>query len=406
MKYASIIGGTTHFLFMSNTKPREVSHISNVILVLVCINLILKQFQDKSNTKGEMERRVEHVRKNCFKNITNPFWLNLTPTGRVWIDHPHQLYYCIVPKAGCTFWKQLVRFLTGDFKQGLNIQKPSSIDRNFVHYGGLKNITVVSLNNPVLRMLMATGKSFMVTRNPYSRLWSGFIDKFLLPDFWRTSAKYVMTSMRPNATAFEKKCPRDVTFEEFLAFITKVYPKALNEHWDPVFRLCGPCHTNYEYIIKQESFTSDSNTVLDQFGIGEYKIKGHLPAILRNAEEIRMISSYNFKLTNSYTNDCFEFEDVAKRLWLAFQYNGYIHRDIEIPLSDMRKDNFTHDAEQVFLRYATMTMQYQEEKMIDLSSQKRMMMREAFLKIPVKIMEQLKQIYAYDFELFGYKTEL
>lgn len=356
--------------------------------------------------KAELFRRVDHARNICSSNLDDKFWKDLQPTGHIWVYKPLRVYYCITPKAGCTYWKRVLRFLSGDFPKDKNVQAPSDIDRDYVHYGKIENLNQRPMTHPVIRTLMSAGNSFMVARNPYSRLWSAYIDKLFLPDFWRTDAKYIVKRQRPNATEFEKQCPRDVSFQEFLTSITQQYPHNLNEHWQPVVKQCSPCHANFAYILKQETFSDDVDVVLDQLGLNFMKLKQTVPLKYHQLEEIKMLTSYNFRLQNVYPKDCFELEDVAKRLWKTFQYNGYIHRDLDIPLADMRKENFTTNSEEVFIKYAMMTLQYQNDQHIDLQEQKRNMMLEAYKAIPVTNMAGIALVYEHDFEMFGYERTL
>ena len=46
---------------------------------------------------------------------------------------------------------------------------------------------------------------FMVTRDPFARLWSAYVDKFILPDFWGHTGIYVVRRFRKNPMAVAKK---------------------------------------------------------------------------------------------------------------------------------------------------------------------------------------------------------
>ena len=59
---------------------------------------------------------------------------------------------------------------------------------------------------------------FMFARDPYTRIWSAYLDKFVLPLFWHTG-KEVVKEMRNNATKASLECGHDVTFKEFLFYI-------------------------------------------------------------------------------------------------------------------------------------------------------------------------------------------
>ncbi|XP_052796839.1 carbohydrate sulfotransferase 11-like isoform X1 [Mya arenaria] len=354
-----------------------------------------------SHVENVVQQRLQKVRDFCVQNIKVNIWENLKPTGQVWSSMNHDIHYCLTPKIGCTYWKQVMRFIAGDYNTNLNISKPGDIDRNYVHYGNLKYIRHVGLESAMARGEMSKGRSFMFTREPYGRLWSAYIDKFLLPDFWRSDAHAVVNQIRLNATDEQRLCANDVTFTEFLQYIVASFPRNLNEHWQPVYKICDPCLVAYDVIGKQETFANDSNYIMQKVGLGNLiPMSGSKSS--RAIEEITMLVKYNFDLERAIHKGCFDKEDVAKRLWKAFQYNGYIHRSIDIPFKSMHSDNFTQHPTEVFVKHALWTLQYQHDQTFDISNQKRNMMLEAYRSVPVELVKSIQEVYKFDFELFGY----
>ncbi|XP_052791471.1 carbohydrate sulfotransferase 14-like [Mya arenaria] len=348
-----------------------------------------------------VQHRLQKVREFCAKNIKVDIWENLSPTGQVWSSMKHDIHYCLTPKIGCTYWKRVMRFIAGDYNTNLSISKPRDIDRKYVHYGNMKYIRRVGLQSTMVRGEMSKGHSFMFTREPYGRLWSAYIDKFLLPDFWRTDAHAVINKVRRNATDEQRVCANDVTFAEFLQYIVATYPRKLNEHWQPVYKICDPCRVVYDIIGKQETFTNDSNYILQKFGLG-YLIPTSSSKSSRATEEITMLVKYNFDLERSIKKGCFDKEDVAVRLWKAFQYNGYIHKSIDIPMKKIKSKNFTQHPTEVFLEYALWTLQYQHDQTFEIRNQKRHMMLDVYKSIRKDLVESIQEVYKFDFELFGY----
>ncbi|XP_060554369.1 carbohydrate sulfotransferase 8-like [Ruditapes philippinarum] len=349
-----------------------------------------------------MSNRLASIRDTCSGYMQNPYWQNLHQGGRVWTYE--QIHYCIVPKVGCTFWKRIMRFVSKDYPDNQNINKPSDIDRSYVHYGNIKNIRQWSVHNPVSQMLMANGKSFMFVRNPFSRLWSAYIDKFLLPDFWRTDARAVVKKVRRNRPEYEDKCANNVTFHEFLLFINMTHKVGLNEHWDKIHRLCSPCHVQYDVIGRQESFGLDADYIMSKYNLEHLKENVTKQDLVR--EEIVTITKYNFRLESSIQKGCFDKVDVAKRLWLTFQYNGYIHRDSKLPEDNLAIPEFFKTPTEIFLILVFQTLENQNKKGIDLKGQKQSMMLDEYRKIPERLISDIATIYDYDFELFGYNRNV
>jgi len=77
---------------------------------------------------------------------------------------------------------------------------------------------------------------------------------------------------RPNATEESLKNGDDVTFREFVDFVTDDAENGTrNEHWKPIYDLCQPCIINYNLISKYESLVEDATEVLERIGVTSVK---------------------------------------------------------------------------------------------------------------------------------------
>lgn len=351
-----------------------------------------------------MRYRISNITNKCSYLRKSTYWQNLNQVGKVWTYTPLDIHYCIVPKVGCTFWKRIMRFIAQDYPSNQSIERPSDIDRTFVHFEKLQNLSECAVHNPILRIMMMSGKSFTFSRDPYSRLWSAYIDKFLLPDFWRTEAVSVIQRLRPNGTENEKSCANDVTFHEFLTFIKLTANSGLNEHWDNIHRLCSPCHVKYDVIGKLETFSQDADYILTAFGLDYLKETTTGRDMVR--DEIETLTTYNFDLEPKMRKECFDKIEVARRLWIAFQYNGYIHRNISFPKDRFQSDEFQQQPRTVFIDIVFETLEHQKELGHTLKSQKRTMMLETYRSIPKSLLSDIAKVYEYDFELFGYNKNI
>ncbi|KAK6195290.1 hypothetical protein SNE40_000751 [Patella caerulea] len=90
---------------------------------------------------------MEHIFSTRRKRIRDACLLD--NRGRVqglMIYKAANLSYCVVPKAGCTFWKRIFRFLNGDTGNS-DIISPFKINRMIVHYGSYKHMGRLSFSN-------------------------------------------------------------------------------------------------------------------------------------------------------------------------------------------------------------------------------------------------------------------
>lgn len=92
--------------------------------------------------------------------------------------HWKNLNYCKVPKCGSTFWMQV--FLT--------LEKIKSVE-NVFGSGRNKYHTIAMNKTSTWDHVSSNDVIFHVTRNPYSRLYSVYIDKIYLPGFWKFTKK-------------------------------------------------------------------------------------------------------------------------------------------------------------------------------------------------------------------------
>ncbi|KAL4233138.1 hypothetical protein ACF0H5_007823 [Mactra antiquata] len=350
-----------------------------------------------------MTSRLSRTQAKCTAWSYETYWRQLTPSGMVWSYLPINLHYCYIPKVGCTFWKRFFLFISDDYPKNMKIERPLDIPRNRVHLLSYPHLEITGLHKKRKRESIAN-HAFMFSRNPYTRLWSAYIDKFVLPNFWISHARSMLTKVRKNMTEHDRKCGDNMTFLEFLTFITKTPAGSLNEHWKPMHMLCSPCHITYKAIGKLENFTVDSEYVLKLFNMSHLIEKTTKFDFVR--EEVKSLSAYNFAYPKRIGPECMNTSVIAKKLWYAFQLNGYIHRDAKLPKQLIDGEQFLTDPAEVFENITLATIENQKKNDIDVKLQKHEMMLEAYKKIPTELLDDIIRVYWYDFELFDYNIRL
>ncbi|XP_011303685.1 carbohydrate sulfotransferase 11 isoform X3 [Fopius arisanus] len=179
-------------------------------------------------TRSVLIDRQERLQHNCEEilRMEAPDLGNFEPKdfNNILVDEVHELLYCYVPKVACTNWKRVLMIAT--------------------------------------------------VRHPMERLLSAYRNKLEARD--QTSSKYFQTRFgrkivkkyRKNATKESLSKGDDVTFGEFVDFITADDNKTTNEHWRPISELCLPCIINYNLISKYETLVEDATEVLESIGAG------------------------------------------------------------------------------------------------------------------------------------------
>ncbi|WAR09589.1 CHSTB-like protein [Mya arenaria] len=266
-----------------------------------------------------------------------------------------------------------------------------------VHYGDFKTIQKLKLSGEGQGTWIEPALKFMFSRDPYTRLWSAYLDKFVLPDFWHT-ARNAIPVVRQNVTKERAK----------MGF--KADPK-LNEHFQTALYNCNPCKHDFDVIGAAETFDEDTNLVLAS--ARTLGVIPHNPKESRLQREIRDLVDYNHDIvlrTHLHGNisvDCVGLDAVGRRLWEVFQYNGYLGDSVPYPEAYLKKvtDKKYHNEYKLFLKTVIFDTRKSVTKktLDDWKEQRTKSMRNAFRSLPKRIMKQFQEMYDVDFDLFQYE---
>ena len=310
-----------------------------------------------------------------------------------------QVAYCRVPKAGCTFWKRIFLYLNKDYQHYDTVSSPLDIPRHFVH----KNTKLINLSNDKkqIQKFENIQETFMFTRDPYSRVWSAYLDKLFLPDFWLGLGLSVIKSERRNAKRHSLVCGDDVTFEEFVRHIL-TQPKRLiaKAHYAPVHTICDPCSINFTYIGKLETFKDDVYHILEDTGLN-FILKMGL--FNNTSSEIETLSEDYLELRKfGRKPQCKNVTLICERLWKVFQMNGYIGLEIPFPLHLLHTVRNESDIKQTFISHAISEHESGHALHELWKRQRRQSLVRAYKTLPTDLLRQFQAVYKKDFELFGY----
>lgn len=237
----------------------------------------------------------------------------------------------------------------------------------------------------------------MFVREPYSRLWSAYVDKFLLIDYWRSEGQNIIKQRKIRSNATAKQCAGDITFNEFVEFVVSRDPRTLNEHWKPIQFLCSPCLYRPHILGKMETFAQDSRYLLEYMNMSwvldNYDHEKHV------YEEVDMLIDYNFQLLNGkFYRNCTNSTDIAQRLWRTFQINGYLPNEMSFPAPASSEINVTHFKDLVHEAFKKRPSKSRAEW----RQQREQAMADAFRQLPRPVLEKLADLYRHDFQMFEY----
>lgn len=298
------------------------------------------------------------------------------------------------------------RFLENDVMH--DVEYPSDIDRYSVHYEPLNTILQYYIDQPGHVEQVEPGINFMFSRDPYSRVWSAYLDKLYLPDFWHLG-RDVAKETRDSTYMTSKTCGYDVTFEELIKYIYNHRNDVkLNEHFNTVTFNCNPCKLKYDVTGRSETFASDTDLILANVGLlGEIKENQGRDRV---TEEVKMLIDYNFDIPDFIIKVfrlpayCFDNFDIARRLWRVFQLNGYIGETMAFPEDTVKMAKSRSEYKAVLKQ-----MVFDCRKGVDTNtlsvwkSQRTRSMQGAYRLLPEELLQKFQTVYEIDFEMFQYE---
>ena len=308
----------------------------------------------------------------------------------------NNLSYCMVQKAGCTIYIRLFKFLNG---QNRHTGTPLSIGKYEVH-NSLSHLYKTFTNDDY--SFIMTSLRAMTVRNPYTRLWSAYIDKLLLPDFWQSKGRQIIKFSRSQPSGKSLRCGYDVTFPEFIKYVlfTGHSMTFINQdkHWLPASDICDPCAFKPEIINKQETFVNDLKYTLRMSNLTHMSKK--LIAGDPTEFEIQDQINYNFKIQHLHAN-CIDKYGLSRLIWVALALNGYIPAGERFP-TDIYQESL--NAESLYQMVKSLREEHNVTKE-DTKLARKLALRTAYSQISHTDLERLRELYKHDFEMFGYDSK-
>jgi len=333
---------------------------------------------NEESAKVRMDARKSHLQKVCQgltldENVAKQRDLEITIARG-------KLKLCGLEKTASTFMKHL--------RARENAPKRTSRDR-------LENKDAPPENLPKDENDF---KSFIVVREPYGRLVSGYIDKlYTRTIWWKMMGKYIIENFRFKPTPKEKECGSDVSFTEFIRYW--IHAQETNHrrdgHFQPMHEECQFCHWDYDYYAHMETLKSDmkfiyeSNnlTLMSTFVDEEETMRDKASDIIGQRKAGQHVG-------------CEEGCNMLERAWWSFHARGLIALDVKLPLQGeacqtVERREFEDIAWQAHV---------ESEDRIDKPKQRRQMMVSLYLQLPLLDRLKVREVFMRDFELFGYDS--
>ncbi|XP_033758817.1 carbohydrate sulfotransferase 11-like [Pecten maximus] len=344
---------------------------------------------EASNTSQTYYERQALLYKNC----ANAPKIGLKGRETLYFyAEANNLAFCKTPKSGSTFVGTVVSALKHreEFGNLFHANRESIHGRNEAKFSAIFSSTVV----PV--------KLVLVVRNPYTRLFSAYIDKYSILAAWgKRLANVKQKGLFKMGAGY---CGYNVSFEDMLDSVTT--KAIIEEHTMTVTEICKPCTVHYDIICKQETLNTDTEYVLNAGNITESKRRAILKMIHGTTLNDTLFGWISSQLVyyKSFEHDCPDIILYMEKLWQALQSQGYIDLSLTFPAHEFKKlEKLEAEGLTTLILKLINTAPLSKSQM---SMQKKRVLAEAYSRIKPATLARIKTMFAQDFSLFGYDTSV
>ncbi|KAK8749956.1 hypothetical protein OTU49_015148 [Cherax quadricarinatus] len=234
--------------------------------------------------------------------------------------------YCKVPKSGSSTWVyNLLKLAEAPQEQ---INSDIGLHRMLRDY-------YPKMSSSKMKRAFKNSFKLLVVRHPFERILSAYRDK--LENYQRDlmfrdgyyHTMYGKNIVRVYRAEEDRSLANrtEPTWTEFVRYLINSPSSKFDEHWKPIYSLCSPCVIKYNVIAKMETFSEDTQYVINQLGLDDQL---HVEWIHKTADT-RTSDIANIYFSQLTTN---QIEQLFDKYRLDFELFGY---DYE-PYRDMASE--------------------------------------------------------------------
>jgi hypothetical protein len=187
------------------------------------------------------------------------------------VNEEHKVLFCFIPKISCTNMKKIFLVMNGFYP---SVEK---VNECRVHLRGLRiRLSDEKFTEKKREYMLKNFYKFMIVRDPFERLVSGYRSKFQDKDyveFWAPLGEKIIKKYRYNNTNTNKTVITglDVSFTEYVRYLIDNPPWEIDDHWMRYEDLCHPCNVKYDFIGSIDNLDRDVTHAMRQIHANETK---------------------------------------------------------------------------------------------------------------------------------------
>ncbi|XP_033764293.1 carbohydrate sulfotransferase 11-like [Pecten maximus] len=341
-------------------------------------------------TSEPWKTRLATLQRGCASGTDGYKLTSKQVTQRYYNSDRAGFSVCKVPKAGSTFWTIVYVIL----EKRQSAEKVFSMPRNSLHNMG---------NNMGSREpAIGSHLNIIISREPYSRLFSGFIDKIFLPGQMGHSKGKHSRLGRYSVNGFT--CGFNKSFSEFLDTVTEhaFSGGKIDRHWSPVYLLCDACKVTYQAVSHTTTLTADTEYIVNNLKVSDSE-KNSLKRMFHKKEmnqTLKGLLEDLARVTKPQRKNCPDRIVYVYRLWQSLQIQGYLHTQSTFPWEFFKNETNLEDHLIINRIIDAMTKRPVSSKQRAL--QRRAALVSAYQTVGKETIRRVQQMFMMDFRLFGY----
>ncbi|XP_060577924.1 carbohydrate sulfotransferase 13-like [Ruditapes philippinarum] len=278
--------------------------------------------------------RQKYLKEVCIKQGQTPpnSLVDSSFPGSTLVETKHRILYCPIQKVGSSFWKKTLATIgsQGKFTSRFKTGGKSDISPVLLYQDFQRELK----NNWYPRdLFMKNAVSLLVVRDPYTKLFSAYVDKLYHPNylFWKTMGQPIERMVYHD----EMPCGDHVSFSDFIKYIINETHKGttLDPHFTPIQKHCYPCKAKYDYIMKFENFKEEYHYIINKWNA---RFNLNISALeLESSSAIYIASKHiniSFTTMKQFASKCnISPYNFLARTWRFLQITGVLPKQIELP---------------------------------------------------------------------------
>ena len=308
------------------------------------------------------------------------------------------LLLCMIQKTGSTFWLRILQGLGRDSKPF----RVTSITHEEAYNTNDGYETLQAHHPDLVSILAERAISFMFVRNPYTRLFSAWLDKIynLNLVFFKHFGRKIAANRAKHIKYETLGCAPDITFGEFVSYLTSsmLAGKCVDAHFSLQNDHCHPCKYHYSYIGKYETFKEDTEYILEKSNLTQFVIVDDFDS---GNDEIKDAVHFLYSQKSSLKNCNVSIYCAMFKVWHRLQSRGIVSTKLKFPLANAQVAQQTHST--TFRQMILEARSHSDPGELK-RNRKRAYVRE-IRSLTKDQIDGIKHAFNIDFQLFGYDFE-